>query len=142
MRQKCVLSLDDAKRMLAAGEAEALGNAWQVVIAVLDDGGNLVALHRMDGARPGNPEIAIQKARTSAMTERTSKVWEDWVLEGRTSLLGVPVLALQGGLPIIVDGQCVGAVGVSGVTSSQDEQVAYATVKAVFPEAKFVRPGD
>lgn len=142
MRQKTVVSLDDAKRMLAAGEDEALNNAWQVVIAVLDDGGNLVALHRMDGARPGNPEIAIRKARTSAMTERTSKLWEDWILDGRTSLLGVPVLALQGGLPIIIDGQCVGAVGVSGVTSSQDEQIAYATVKAVFPQAQFVRPGD
>jgi uncharacterized protein GlcG (DUF336 family) len=142
MRQKNVLSLDDAKLLLKAGEAEALRNNWHVVIAVLDDGGNLVALHRMDGARPGNPEIAIRKARTSALTERTSKVWEDWVLEGRTSLLGVPVLALQGGLPIIIDGQCVGAIGVSGVTSTQDEQIAYAAVKEVFASAEFVRPGD
>jgi glc operon protein GlcG len=142
MRQKNVLSLDDAKLLLSAAEAEALSNKWQVVIAILDDGGNLVALHRMDGARPGNPEIAIQKARTSAMTERTSKVWEDWILEGRTSLLGVPVLPLQGGLPIIIDGQCIGAIGVSGVTSSQDEQIAYAAVKAVFDSAVFIRPGD
>jgi len=142
MRQKNVLSLDDAKLLLKAGEAEALRNNWHVVIAVLDDGGNLVALYRMDGARPGNPDIAIRKARTSALTERTSKVWEDWVLKGRTSLIGVPVLALQGGLPIIIDGQCVGAIGVSGVTSTQDEQIAYAAVKAVFASAEFVRPGD
>jgi uncharacterized protein GlcG (DUF336 family) len=96
----------------------------------------------MDGARPANPDIAIRKARTAATTERTSKVWEDWVLEGRTSLIGVPVLALQGGLPIIINGQCVGAIGVSGVTSTQDEQIAYAAVKAVFASAEFVRPGD
>jgi glc operon protein GlcG len=76
------------------------------------------------------------------MTERTSKVWEDWILKGRTSLLGVPVLALQGGVPIIIDGQCIGSIGVSGVTSTQDEQVAYAAISAVFADAKFVRPGD
>lgn len=142
MRKKNVVSLDDAKRLMEAGEAEALRNHWQVVIAVLDDGGNLVGLHRMDGARPGNPDIAIRKARTAALTERTSKVWEDWVLEGRTSLLGVPVLSLQGGLPIIIEGQCIGSIGVSGVTSTQDEQIAYAAVNSVFSNAVFVRPGD
>lgn len=142
MRQKNVLSLDDAKRLMGAGEEEARKNGWEVVIAILDDGGHIVGLHRMDGARPGNPDFAIRKARTSSLTERTSKIWEDWVLNGRNSLLGVPVLALQGGLPIIVDGQCIGAIGVSGVTSTQDEQIAYAAVKAVFPQAVFVRPGD
>lgn len=142
MRQKNVLSLDDAKRLLEVAEKEAIRNGWEVVIAILDDGGHLIALHRMDGARPGNPDVAIRKARTSAMTERSSKVWEDWILKGRTSLLGFPVLALQGGLPIIIDGQCVGSIGVSGVQSHQDEQIALAAVKAVFSEAVFVRPGD
>ena len=142
MRYKPVLTLDDAKKMLAAGEAEAIKNNWNIVMAILDDSAGLVALHRMDGARPGNPEIAIQKARTSALTERSSKVWEDRVNGGRISLMKMPVLPVQGGLPIIIEGQCLGAIGVSGVASHQDEQVAMAAVMAVFPTAKMVRPGD
>ena len=142
MRYKPVLTLDDAKKMLAAGEAEATKNHWNIVMAILDDSALLVALHRMDGARPGNPEIAIQKARTSALTERSSKVWEDRVNGGRVSLMSMPVLPVQGGLPIIVDGHCLGAIGVSGVASDQDEQVAMAAIMAVFPTAKMVRPGD
>jgi len=143
MRMKPVLTLDDAKRMLAAGEAEAVRNHWEVVIAVLNDSGILVALHAMDGARPGNPQTAINKAMTSAMTQRSSKVFEDWVVKDRrTSLLGMGFLPLQGGLPIIVDGECLGAVGVSGVASHEDEQVGVAAIKAVFPAAVFVRPGD
>jgi uncharacterized protein GlcG (DUF336 family) len=142
MRYKPVLTLDDAKKMLAAGEAEATKNQWNIVMAILDDSALLVALHRMDGARPGNPEIAIQKARTSALTERSSKVWEDRVNGGRVSLMSMPVLPVQGGLPIIVDGHCLGAIGVSGVASDQDEQVAMAAIMAVFPTAKMVRPGD
>lgn len=142
MRNKPVLTLDDAKKMLAAGEAEAIKNGWNIVMAILDDSALLVALHRMDGARPGNPEIAIQKARTSALTQRSSKIWEDRVNGGRISLLSMPVLPVQGGLPIIVDGACLGAVGVSGVESHQDEQVAMTAIMAVFPGAKMVRPGD
>lgn len=142
MRYKPVLTLDDAKKMLAAGEAEAIRNHWNIVMAILDDSAGLVALHRMDGARPGNPEIAIQKARTSALTERSSKVWEDRVNGGRISLMKMPVLPVQGGLPIIIDGQCLGAIGVSGVASHEDEQVAMAAIMAVFPTAKTVRPGD
>ena len=142
MRYKPVLTLDDAKKMLTAGEAEAIKNNWNIVMAILDDSAGLVALHRMDGARPGNPEIAIQKARTSALTERSSKVWEDRVNSGRISLMKMPVLPVQGGLPIIIDGRCLGAIGVSGVASHQDEQVAMAAVMAVFPTAKMVRPGD
>ena len=142
MRMKPVLTLDDAKKLLAAGEAEAARNKWNVVIAILNDSGILVALHAMDGARPGNPGIAINKAMTSAMTQRSSKVFEDWVVGGRVSLLGMGFLCVQGGLPIIIDGECLGAVGVSGVASDQDEQVGRAAIKAVFPNAVFVRPGD
>jgi glc operon protein GlcG len=142
-RLKPTLTLEDAKRMLAAGEAEAARNKWPVVIAVLDDSGTLVALHSMDGVRPGNPQTAINKARTSALTQRSSKVFEDWVVKDkRTSLLGMGYLMLQGGLPIIVDGECLGAVGVSGVTSQQDEQIGEAAIKAVFPQVTYVRPGD
>ena len=142
MRYKPVLTLEDAKKMLAAGEAEAIKNRWAIVMAILDDSAGLVALHRMDGARPGNPDIAIKKARTSALTQRSSKVWEDRVNGGRVSLMAMPVLPVQGGLPIIVEGECLGAIGVSGVASDQDEQVAMAAIMAVFPAAKMVRPGD
>ncbi len=142
MRLKPVVTLDDAKKMLAAGEAEAARNGLSVAIAILDDGANLVALHRMEGTRPSAPEIAVQKARTAALTQRTSKVWEDWIQGGRVSLVGLSILGLQGGLPIIVEGNCLGAVGVSGALSHQDEQFALAAVRAVFPEAVFVRPGD
>ena len=142
MRMKPVLTLDDAKKMLAAGEAEAIKHNWGIVMAILDDAALLVALHKMDGARPGNPEIAIQKARTSALTQRSSKVWEDWVNHGRPSIATMPVLPMQGGLPIIIDGQCLGAVGVSGVKSDEDELIARVAIHAVFPNAVFVRPGD
>ena len=142
MRYKPVLTLDDAKKMLAAGEAEAARNNWNIVIAILDDSAILVALHRMDGARPGNPEIAIQKARTSALTQRWSKIWEDGVNGGKISSTTMPLLCVRGGLPIIVDGECLGSIGVSGVASHQDEQVGMAAIKAVFPNAVTVRPGD
>jgi glc operon protein GlcG len=142
MRYKPVITLDDAKKMLAAGEAEAIKNKWNIVIAILDDSGILVALHRMDGARPGNPEIAIQKARTSAMTQRSSKIWEDWVNGGKIYSTTLPLLTVRGGLPIIIEGECVGSIGVSGVASHQDEQVAMAAIAAAFPNYSTVRPGD
>ena len=142
MRMKPVLTLDDAKIMLAAGEAEAVRHNWGIVIAILDDNAGLIALHKMDGARPGNPDIAIQKARTSALTQRSSKVWEDWVNNGRPSIATMPVLPMQGGLPIIIDGQCLGSIGVSGVKSDEDELIARVAIHAVFPNAVFVRPGD
>ncbi len=142
MRQKNVLSLDDAKRLMAAGEEEAKKHNWEVVIAILDDGGNMIALHRMDGARAGNPDIAIQKAHTAVMTERTTRLWEDRIREGHLTFLRFPVLPMGGGLPIIINGQCIGSIGVSGVLSNEDEQIAEAAVKTVFPQAVFVRPGD
>lgn len=142
MRQKNVVSLDDAKRLMAAAEEEAVRNRWEIVVAVLDDGGGLVALHRMDGARPGNPDIAIQKARTATMTQRTSRVWEDRIREGHLTFLRFPILPMGGGLPIIIDGECIGSIGISGVLSQEDEQIAHFAVKTVFPNAVFVRPGD
>jgi glc operon protein GlcG len=142
MRTKNVLTLDDAKKLLAASEDEAARNKWGVVIAILDDGGRLVALHRMDGARPGNPEVAIEKAMTSALTCRPSVVWERRVEGAHKAYLSMPFMAVQGGLPIMIDGECVGAIGVSGVGSDQDEQVAMTAIKKVFPQAKTTRPGE
>lgn len=131
MRTKQCLTLDDCRKLLAAAEAEAAKNKWNVSIAILDDGGNLIALHRMDGANPLSAEIAQRKGRTSAMTGRPSKMWEDRIKDGRLAMLAMPVLPVQGGMPIVVDGQCAGGVGVSGVQSHEDEQIASAGIAAI-----------
>jgi uncharacterized protein GlcG (DUF336 family) len=142
MRMKPAITLDDAKKMLAAAEAEAARNNWEVVIAILNDGGRIVAVHRMDGARPGNDEIAIAKATTSAMTCRPSVVWEKWIEGPHKAYATFPFIAAQGGLPIIIDGDLIGAIGVSGVKSFQDEQIALAAIKAAFPQAATARAGE
>jgi uncharacterized protein GlcG (DUF336 family) len=142
MRTKPAITLDDAKKMLAAAEAEAVRNKWEVVIAILNDGGRIVAVHRMDGARPGNDDIALGKARTSAMTCRPSAVWQKWIDGPHPAYATFPFLAAQGGLPIIVDGDLIGAIGVSGVKSYEDEQIALAAIQAAFPQAKTARAGE
>lgn len=142
MRMKPAMTLEDAKKMMAAAEAEAARNKWEVVIAILNDGGRLVALHRMDGARPGNDDIAIAKATTSAMTCRPSVVWEKWIEGPHKAYATFPFIAAQGGLPIIVDGDLIGAIGVSGVKSFQDEQIALVAIKAAFPDARTARLGE
>jgi glc operon protein GlcG len=126
MKSRPSLTLDDCKKMGAACEAEARKNNWNVAIAILDDGGHLMWVARMDGATPANVEIAIGKGRTAAVTRRSSKTWEDRIAGGRLSMLGMPVLPVQGGIPVVHDGQCVGAIGVSGVQSHEDEQIANA----------------
>ena len=131
MKTKPCLSLEDCKKIGAACEAEARKNNWNVVIAILDDGGHLLWLARMDGATPANAEIALGKARTAAVTRRSTKTWEDRISGGRLSMLGMPVLPVQGGVPITHEGQCVGAVGVSGVQSHEDEQIANAGIAAL-----------
>jgi uncharacterized protein GlcG (DUF336 family) len=142
MRMKPAITLDDAKKLLAAAEAEARRNSWEVVIAILNDGGRIVAVHRMDGARPGNDQIAIAKANTSAMTCRPSAVWEKWIDGPHPAYATFPFIAARGGLPIIVDGDLIGSIGVSGVKSTQDEQIALAAIKAVFPQARTTRAGE
>jgi glc operon protein GlcG len=142
MRMKPAMTLEDAKKMMAIAEEEAVRNKWEVVIAILNDGGRIVAVHRMDGARPGNDDIAIAKATTSAMTCRPSAVWEKWIEGPHKAYATFPFIAAQGGLPIIVEGDLIGAIGVSGVKSFQDEQVALAAIKAVFPQAKTARAGE
>ena len=142
MRTKPAITLDDAKIMLAAAEAEAVRNKWEVVIAILNDGGRIVAVHRMDGARPGNDQIAIAKATTSAMTCRPSAVWEKWIDGPHPAYATFPFIAARGGLPIIVDGDLIGSIGVSGVKSVEDEQIAMAAIRAVFPQARNARVGE
>ncbi len=133
MNTKPYMSLDDVKRVAAAAEAEANANKWVVTIAIVDDGGHLLWLQRLDGAAPLSAHIAPAKARTSALGRRDSKVYEDVVNQGRTAFLSVPGIEglLEGGVPIMVDGQCLGAVGVSGVKSNEDAQIARAGIAAL-----------
>ncbi len=131
MRTRPMLTLEDCRRMATAAEAEARRNNWNVAIAILDDGGHLLHFHRMDGATPANAEIAIEKGRTAAVSRRSTKVWEERVAGGRLSMLRMPVLPVQGGLPIVVDGDCIGAIGVSGVASHEDEQIGQAGIDAL-----------
>jgi len=133
MNQKPYLSLNDVKRIAAAAEAEANANKWNVSIAIVDDGGHLLWLQRLDGAAPISAQIAPAKANTAAVGRRESKLYEEMINQGRVSFLSVPGLEglLEGGVPVIVDGHVVGAVGVSGVKSSEDVQIAKAGIAAL-----------
>jgi len=131
MRNRPALTLADVKRILAAAEAEGLRNKWNVAIAVLDDGGHLLGFHRMDGATPANAEIAVLKGRSAAVSRRSTRNWEERIAGGRMAILKMPVLPVTGGLPIVVEGECVGGIGVSGVQSHEDEQIAQAGIDAL-----------
>jgi uncharacterized protein GlcG (DUF336 family) len=133
MQSKPQLTLHDVKSIAIAAEAEALRNAWPVTIAIVDDGGHLLWLQRLDGAAPVSAHIAPGKARTAAMGRRESRLYEEMVNQGRVSFLSAPGLGalLEGGVPIMAGGHCVGAVGVSGVKSSEDVQIAKAGIAAL-----------
>lgn len=133
MQTKSVLTLSDVRAIAQAAEAEAVANGWAVTIAIVDDGGHLLWLQRLDGAAPLSAHIGPAKARTAALGRRESKVYEEMINQGRTSFLSAPTLEgmLEGGVPILVDGHCVGAVGVSGVKSSEDAQIARAGIAAL-----------
>jgi glc operon protein GlcG len=133
MKNKPVLTLEDARRIAVAAEAEALANGWAVSIAIADDGGHLLWLQRLDGAAPISAQIAPAKARTSALGRRETKAYEDMINQGRNAFLSAPGLdgMLEGGVPVLVDGHCVGAVGVSGVKSAEDAQIARAGIGAL-----------
>jgi uncharacterized protein GlcG (DUF336 family) len=133
MTSKHVLELADLKRIATAAEAEAFANSWAVTIAIVDDGGHLLWLQRLDNAPPLSSQIAPAKARTAAMGRRESKVYEEMINKGRFSFLSVSQLdgMLEGGVPIIDNGQCLGAVGVSGAKPDQDAQVARAGIAAL-----------
>jgi glc operon protein GlcG len=131
MRKKPCLTSSDVQKMAAACRAEAEKNKWNVTTAIVDDAGFLLHLDRMDGASPTTAEVATQKAKTSAITRRPSKFWEDRVKD-RLGFINFPgVLQIQGGLPIVYEGECVGAIGVSGVQSHEDEQIAKAGIDAL-----------
>ena len=133
MDTKPYLSFDNVRRIAAAAEAEARANQWNVTIAIVDDGGHLLWLQRLDGAAPVSAYIGPAKARTAALGRRESKGYEDAINQGRTSFLSAPELEgmLEGGVPVMIGGHCAGAVGVSGVQSSQDAQIAKAGIAAL-----------
>lgn len=133
MKTKAALELADLKAIAAAAEAEARANQWAVTIAIVDDGGHLLWLQRLDGAAPISAHIAPAKARTAAIGRRESRTYEEMINGGRVSFLSAPGIEgmLEGGMPILKDGQCLGAVGVSGVKSSEDAQIARAGIAAL-----------
>lgn len=133
MHTKPVLNAADVKKIGAAAEAEAIANNWAVCIAIVDDGGHLLWFQRLDGAAPLSSHIAPAKAKTAALGRRETKIYEDIINNGRTAFLTAPFVEglLEGGVPIVFEGHVVGAVGVSGVKSEQDAQVAKAGIAAL-----------
>jgi uncharacterized protein GlcG (DUF336 family) len=133
MKTRSALESADVKAIAQAAEAEALDHGWAVTIAIVDDGGHLLGLQRLDGAAPISAQIAPGKARTAALGRRESRVYEEMINGGRVSFLSAPGLEglLEGGVPILKDGVCLGAVGVSGVKSAEDAQIARAGIAAI-----------
>lgn len=133
MNSKPFLTLSDLKTIAAGAEAAAVAASLPVTIAIVDDGGHLLWLQRLDGAAPISAHIAPGKARTAAMGRRESRIYEEMINQGRVSFLSAPTLEgmLEGAVPILVDGHCVGAVGVSGAKSSEDAEVARAGIAAL-----------
>lgn len=132
MKSKPVLTAADVQAIVAAAQSHAQANHWAVSIAVVDDGGHLLGFLRLDGASPASSSIAPAKARTAALARRESKGYEDMINQGRHSFLSVPLDGmLEGGVPIVAEGEVVGAVGVSGVQSSQDAETARAGIAAL-----------
>ena len=132
MQHKAVLSQSEVSQILQAARSEAQQQGWAVAIAVVDDGGHPLALERLDGCAPIGAYIATEKARSAAIGRRDTKGYEDMVNGGRSAFLSAPLItSLEGGVPVLVDGQVVGAVGVSGVKAEQDAQVAKAGIAAL-----------
>lgn len=132
MKTKSVLTLTDVNAILDAAQQEAEANGWAVTIAVADDGGHLLGLRRLDGAAPMTPSIATEKAKSSALGARETQAFEDMINGGRNAFLSAPMQGLlSGGVPVLVDGQVAGTVGVSGVKPDQDVQIARAGIAAV-----------
>lgn len=130
--QKEVLTLDAARRTMAGAEAEARRNGWNVVIAIVDDGGHLVLLQRMDGTQIGSVDVALQKARSAAAFRRPTRVFAEAIAGGNMALLTLPgAVAIEGGIPLLFGGDVVGAIGVSGVTAQQDGVIAQAGATAL-----------
>jgi uncharacterized protein GlcG (DUF336 family) len=134
MKTRPALTLADCEKIVAGALSEAKRNGWVVSVAVLDDGGHLLHFARMDGSTPANAAICVDKGRTAAISRRTSGSWQERV-QSRRELMKMPgILPVQGGVPIMVEGTCVGAVGVSGVQSHEDERIAQAGIEALLKD--------
>ncbi|SFU76523.1 GlcG/HbpS family heme-binding protein [Halomonas korlensis] len=132
MQNKPTLTLSDVNTLLDAAQKEAEANSWLVTIAVADDGGHLLGLRRLDGAAPFTADVATQKARSAAMGRKETQVFEEMINGGRTAFVSAPLQAmLSGGVPVIVEGQVAGSIGISGVKPDQDVQIAKAAVAAI-----------
>jgi len=133
MKTKPALTAEDVKKMLAAAEAHAVKNGWAVAIAIVDDGGHTLGLLRLDGAAPISSHLAPAKAQTAALGRRESRLYEETINNGRYSFLSAPLLEgmLEGGVPVVAQGEVVGAVGVSGVKSTEDAEIARAGIAAL-----------
>lgn len=132
MKTKPMLTEADVRRLLDAAQQTAEREGWRVTIAVVDDGAHALGLRRLDGAAPVSAHIALEKARTAALGRRPTKAYEDMVNQGRTAFLSAPLSGmLEGGVPVVVDGEVAGAVGVSGVKSDQDAQIADEAIAAL-----------
>ena len=131
LRETKALTLDGAKNIVAAAEAEAKKNNWNLAYAIVDAAGGLVLFHKGDGARPSNVDFALAKARTAGRYQRETRLLDSSVTAGRVQFLATDALPIEGGVPIIVEGQIIGAVGISGATSAQDAQVAKAGIAAL-----------
>ena len=136
MKTKPYLTLEDVKKIAAGAEAEALRNNWAVAFAIVDDGGHLLWFQRLDGVPPISSHLAPAKARTAALGRRESRIYEEIINNGRVSFLSAPELEgmLEGGVPVVIDGHVIGAVGVSGVKSTEDAQIARAGIAALTGE--------
>ena len=123
------ITLEAAKKMMSAAENEALKNGWRMAISIVDESGNLILFEKLDDTQPGSIAVAHGKARTAANFKRPTKALEDLVAGGKTAFLAIEgVVPLQGGLPVVVEGRVIGAIGVSGGSAAQDEQVATAAL--------------
>ncbi len=132
---KSFLTLEDAKLVAASAEAEALRNNWPVVIAIVDEGGHLIYLQRLDNTQIGSVDVAIQKARSAIAFRRPTKILEEQINQGHLRYLGLPgAIPIEGGLPMVFKDQFLGAIGVSGVRSHQDAQIAQAGIDALLPK--------
>ena len=133
MKTKPALTTEDVKKILAAAEAHAVKHGWAVTIAIVDDGGHALGMLRLDDAAPISSRLAPAKAQTAALGRRESRIYEEIINNGRQAFLSAPLLEgmLEGGVPILADGEVVGAVGVSGVKSTEDAEIARAGIAAL-----------
>lgn len=132
MKTKCILGLNEVNTILDAAQREAEQNQWNITVSIVDDSGELLGLRRLDGASPMTAKISAQKARTAAFSHKETQFFEEMINNGRTAFLSAPLEGLlEGGVPVVIDGQVIGAVGVSGVKADQDAQVAKAGIAAI-----------